>query len=190
MEIEQYMQATEVTELKFPDGLTLNETVITFLSQAAASAVGSGNALDALKKHLVYGKDIGLVIDGQLANEVKLTSEQAEVLHAALGKVTESVEFFDAVIKWVGGGEPDRINLAEEIGDGWWYDMILCRLWNIPPALIMAANIAKLSARYPDKFNKSDALSRDLGNERAVLQEHLGELISNAIHERPTIEKV
>lgn len=184
MEIKDYMGATEATELKFPDGLTLNEVQITFLSQAAASAHNSGNALDALKKHLVYGKDIGLAVDGELADEVKLTSEQAEVLHAALGKVTESIEFFDAVVNWIAGKEPDRVNMAEEVGDGWWYDMILCRLWNIPPGMIMDANIAKLAARYPEKFNQNDALMRDLGNERSVLQEHLGELISNAICKR------
>lgn len=184
MEIEDYMAATEATELKFPDGLRLNDVQITFLSQAAASAHNSGNALDALKKHLVYGKDIGLAVDGELANEVKLTSEQAEILHAALGKVTESIEFFDAVINWIAGKEPDRVNLAEEVGDGWWYDMIVCRLWDIPPGMIMDANIAKLAARYPEKFNKNDALVRDLGNERGVLQEHLGELISNAILKR------
>jgi hypothetical protein len=122
MEIEEYMGATEATELKFPNGLKLNDVQITFLSQAAASAHNSGNALDALKKHLVYGKDIGLAVDGELANEVELTSEQAEILHAALGKVTESIEFFDAVINWIAGKEPDRVNLAEEVGDGWWYD--------------------------------------------------------------------
>jgi hypothetical protein len=184
MEIEEYMGATEATELKFPNGLKLNDVQITFLSQAAASAHNSGNALDALKKHLVYGKDIGLAVDGELANEVELTSEQAEILHAALGKVTESIEFFDAVINWIAGKEPDRVNLAEEVGDGWWYDMILCRLWNIPPGMIMDANIAKLAARYPEKFNQNDALVRDLGNERGVLQEHLGELISHAIQKR------
>ena len=189
MEIEDYMAATEVTELKFPNGLVLNDVQVTFLSQAATNAHNSGLSLDALKKHLIYGKETNLAVDGELAKEVTLTSEQAEILHAALGKVTESIEFFDAVINWIAGKEPDRVNLAEEVGDGWWYDMILCRLWDIPPGMIMDANIAKLAARYPEKFNKNDALVRNLGNERGVLQEHLGELISNAIHKRtePTV---
>jgi hypothetical protein len=35
---------------------------------------------------------------------------------------------------------------------------------------ILATNIAKLEARYPEKFTEEQAINRDLGAERQVLE--------------------
>ena len=42
---------------------------------------------------------------------------------------------------------------------------------NIDPSEIMSSNIAKLKARYPNKFTQEDALNRDLNVERNILEQ-------------------
>jgi NTP pyrophosphatase (non-canonical NTP hydrolase) len=41
----------------------------------------------------------------------------------------------------------------------------------IPIESILIANIAKLKARYPDKFTTEDAINRDLDKERSILEQ-------------------
>jgi hypothetical protein len=135
------------------------------------------------------------------------------LLHAALGIVTEIMEYFD---------NEDEINAKEELGDVYWYVAIaadelgmtfdeikashdgvgttysaigglcdvvkranfygvpfdtetftqwlgltlhwmerICVYENVTPEECMAANIAKLSARFPDKFTTVNAVNRD-----------------------------
>jgi len=47
---------------------------------------------------------------------------------------------------------------------------IVCGLFDIDMGSSLARNIAKLSARYPDKFTEAAALSRDLTAERTALE--------------------
>jgi hypothetical protein len=166
-----------------------------------------------------------------------------DVLHAAMGLVTESAELIDALKKHHAYGRPiDWVNLREEIGDVLWYLPLLCRGLVIDPVAIrsnpagpvlrcapptfddvlkvasglmahasmiltsatgitsmplerttvertlsvldtLAAgylgttldevgeiNIAKLRARYRDKFTTEAALNRNLDAERAILE--------------------
>ncbi len=94
-----------------------------------------------------------------------------DVLHGALGIVTEAAEIADAVKKSIFYGKPfDLINLQEEIGDCFWYLAILAKEAGMSFEDIMAQNIGKLKARYPDKFTEHHALNRDLERERNVLE--------------------
>lgn len=94
-----------------------------------------------------------------------------ELLHAMLGITSESGEIADQFKKHlIYGKDLDEINLMEEIGDLFWYCAILSYHINIPFETIMERNIAKLRARYPDKFTKDSAINRNLENERRILE--------------------
>jgi NTP pyrophosphatase (non-canonical NTP hydrolase) len=93
------------------------------------------------------------------------------ILHGALGIVTEAGEILDAVKKSIFYGKPfDLVNLQEEIGDCFWYLAILAKEAGMSFEDIMQQNINKLRARYPEKFTEEAALNRDLEAERRVLE--------------------
>ena len=101
----------------------------------------------------------------------RLIALAPELLHAMLGIASESGEFVDAFKKHlVYGKELDVVNLEEECGDFFWYVAIFCFFTKTPISTIMERNIAKLRARYPNKFTEHDALNRNLERERAILE--------------------
>jgi NTP pyrophosphatase (non-canonical NTP hydrolase) len=96
------------------------------------------------------------------------------LLHAALGLSTEANEFLDALKKWIFyGKELDEVNLAEELGDGNYYEAIACDELGKSIEEIMIAVIQKLRKRYADKFSESEALTRDLSSERDELEKKI-----------------
>ena len=100
------------------------------------------------------------------------TVENIRLLHALLGLSSEVGEFADALKKHIFYGKPlDKINLSEESGDLMWY---LALAANVPGMLSldesMHRNIAKLKARYGDKFSEYAASNRDLESERKILE--------------------
>lgn len=93
------------------------------------------------------------------------------ILHAAIGLATEAGEVQDALKKHVFYGKPlDTVNIAEELGDIFWYMAIMADALDVSFADIMDKNIAKLKARYGDKFTEGAALNRDIPAERAILE--------------------
>jgi len=103
-----------------------------------------------------------------------LSGFQLDILHAAMGKVTEAGEFMDQLKKHLIYGAPlDHTNLKEEIGDGMWYDALALRKLGSDFETEGRRNIAKLFKRYPDKFDADHAINRDLDGEREVLEEDL-----------------
>ena len=57
-----------------------------------------------------------------------------------------------------------------EMGDLFWYCAIIADQLNINFDEIMEKNIAKLKARYGDKFSETKAEKRDLASERTILE--------------------
>lgn len=94
------------------------------------------------------------------------------ILHAAKGLVTEAGEIEDALKKHVFyGKELDTVNLKEEMGDIFWYLAILAdALGEQSFEAIMETNIAKLKARYGEKFTAEKAVKRNLDVERVILE--------------------
>ncbi len=101
------------------------------------------------------------------------------LLHAFIGLETEVGEILDALKKHIFyGKELDVVNLAEELGDLDWYkaiatDALATMLKRDPYELetsIKQTNIAKLKARFPNKFNSTDAIERNLDVERQILE--------------------
>ena len=93
------------------------------------------------------------------------------LLHAGMGLATESAEFLDALKKAIYyGKELDKVNLAEEMGDILWYCAIVLDELGVSFEEVMEKNIAKLEARYPEKFTEEKAENRDLKTERDILE--------------------
>jgi NTP pyrophosphatase (non-canonical NTP hydrolase) len=120
-------------------------------------------------------------IEQALTTEAPITPElanrlitDARAVHAIFGLATEIGELTDSFKRTIFYGKhADRTNIAEEIGDAFWYLAILCDHVGVSFEQCMVANINKLRARYPNKFTEHDAVNRDLGNERAVLERHV-----------------
>jgi hypothetical protein len=170
----EYRALSERTEKKFPNGRVIKGLAdhIAILNQNATQL---GDALDHIKRHLIYDKALPEHIANTLNPEdkstIKLDQVRAELYHAALGKVTEAIEFYQMVAAAVFEGKSlDAVNAVEEIGDGWWYDQIVLRLLPFSAERVMDANITKLAKRFPDKFSELYAIERDVKAERVILE--------------------
>lgn len=137
------------------------------------NAIRTGSCLDQCKKGLFYGKPLN-------SDELKNSSSMAlpdtslvdrNLLHAAMGVLTEAVELLDAIQSAMKGSSLDRVNLIEEMGDIEWYMAMAYRSIGTTPELVREINIAKLKARFPLKFTETEANQRDLQKERTVLEE-------------------
>lgn len=93
------------------------------------------------------------------------------ILHGGIGICTEAGELLDAMKKCLFYGKDlDLVNLKEELGDLLWYVAVIMRQVGFTFEEVFDVNIAKLRARYPEKFTEYDALNRDLEKEREVLE--------------------
>ena len=141
-----------------------------------------GDSEDKYKKHLFYGKsykephvvDEWSVLDDEQITAIKerFTSQNIRLLHAAMGMITEAVEFKNAVVAHIFEGKDlDVINLGEELSDSFWYSAIAADALGYSSFNeIMETNIAKLKARYGDKFTSEAAVNRNLDKEVEVLK--------------------
>lgn len=106
-------------------------------------------------------------------NPLSTTYEEntARLLHAAIGLVTESGEFIDALKKFLFYGRSlDRVNLKEELGDILWYAAVAMSALDTTFEEEMDRVIRKLRTRYPEKFTTDAAYDRDLFSERNELE--------------------
>ena len=105
--------------------------------------------------------------EGKLLNE-----EEMDLLHAAIGMVTESGEFIDELKKHIYYNKPlDKVNLKEELGDLLWYVALAMRSLNISFEEIMNGNIKKLEIRYPNGVSDFRALNSIIKDEREFLDD-------------------
>lgn len=153
--------------------------------------ISAGEILDQIKKHAFYGKqyDLTSLSTSFFAADIALNSlsleqhivapEEGEVdikidsrvFHAIIGLATESTELCEALLdSLTDESEVDVINLLEELGDLAWYQAVLIDTLGGDWANILNTNIAKLRARYPEKFTSEHAINRDLDTERKILE--------------------
>lgn len=122
--------------------------------------------LDKVKKYAIYNK-----VDSEVASwsqlgvkhyeNLKLTSDQAELLHAAIGIAGEAGELLDAVRKHVFDGQPlDRENVIEELGDLCFYLEAACQAIGVSRVEIEIYNMTKLSKRYEGGYSDQQAQER------------------------------
>lgn len=147
--------------------------------------------LDGMKKALFYGKPFSIEkMEEQFDADIQKAKDREEgegvlylesiphdVLHAAIGLVTEAGELLQAVVTAAtiheGRETPpiDRVNLKEEAGDCLWYLALLSRGAGFSLEEAMLANIKKLAKRYgAGAFDGHEAVTRDLEAERKVLE--------------------
>ena len=99
-----------------------------------------------------------------------------DMLHAAMGMVTEAAEIMDMLKKHIFYGKDlDLVNAEEELGDSNWYQSLMIHSMRLKGHYtdwekIWDKNIEKLKARYGDKFNEEGAINRDLNKEREILE--------------------
>lgn len=97
--------------------------------------------------------------------------ETIRLIHAAMGMVTESAELMDMLKRHLFYGTAiDYVNAKEELGDNQWYVGLAIDILKTTMDDILTLNISKLRLRYPDKFDETAALNRDLSAERELLE--------------------
>ena len=133
-------------------------------------------ALDEVKKSLFYGKPNSFVFIKNRPGQVQWDDQDCmgvdpgahKILHGVLGIATEAGELVEGILK--GGGNIDKTNMLEEVGDLLWYVAILADALGMGIEEAMMVNINKLRKRFPEGFTEHHALNRDLDAERAVLE--------------------
>lgn len=102
----------------------------------------------------------------------KLNTQWSDNMHMLMGMITEVGELVDVYKKHLAYGKDiDLVNVQEELGDLMFYIGGFCDVNGFDLEKILEVNILKLSARYPDKFDKDKAISRNLDKERKILDE-------------------
>lgn len=156
------------------------------LRTVLAEAIEALTKLDKIKKALFYGR--ALPEDFQPQQDLPLSQHEPEtcltlpawfeedkygeyVIHAIIGAATETGELLEALQKVIIKGEAfDEVNMREEVGDVFWYLAALAHTCNFTFEDAQRVNIAKLRARYPNKFTAFDANNRNLNEERRILE--------------------
>lgn len=101
----------------------------------------------------------------------KIDGNILDDIHMVLGMQTEVAEIADVYKKCIAYKKPlDLVNIKEELGDAMWYIANLCNMHGWDLRDILDTNIAKLEARYPEKFTEEQALNRNLSVERQILE--------------------
>lgn len=125
--------------------------------------------LDVYKKKIMYGKD--MQEDEVVTTNLNLKSErQLRLFHGIIGIITEAGELLEALAKNSKGEELDEVNVAEELGDVTWYCALVAKELGVSYEAQLEKNIAKLKARYGEKFTEESAINRDLETERTILE--------------------
>ena len=107
--------------------------------------------------------------------------ESVPLLHSVIGMLTELGEMADCLKKWLWyGQEFDRVNFAEELGDALWYQAVACQNMRIEMETVMEKNIAKLRARFPEKFTNhlAEEKNREREIERQILEKEVNGYLS------------
>lgn len=153
------------------------------------AAMAIGELADLVKKSAFYDKRIDInewnsliskataaisivqTTPGVNVNPIDVGIENTRLFHAGLGMFTESVEMLQAIDTATRNGESvDIVNFGEELGDAEYYQAIAYDELDMDPERVMATTINKLKHRYPDKFDTTKAIIRDVVAERSILE--------------------
>jgi hypothetical protein len=129
------------------------------LAENLYSALRSSARVDSAKKVAIYNKDqvnVPNVFSPTAESFLEMTTEQAALLHAAIGMFGEAGEILDNVLRHIGGAPLDRENAIEESGDLDFYHEDYRRNLGFTEAEARQSNMDKLGKRYPG-FIYSDA---------------------------------
>jgi NTP pyrophosphatase (non-canonical NTP hydrolase) len=89
---------------------------------------------------------------------------EAALTYAAMGMSSEAGEINEILKKVFYHGHPmdeaTKTHLKKELGDAAWYWVAAVWAAGFDPADVLATNIAKLRARYPEGFSTERSLNR------------------------------
>lgn len=109
---------------------------------------------------------------GQETCRSRIWNREIRLLHGLMGLCTEAGEAQDALKRTIFYGVPlDEVNLAEEVGDLFWYCAEILNTLDVNVEEVMQKNIDKLKERFPESFNSESALNRNLEQERKALED-------------------
>lgn len=178
MNLQEYIQNAIRTESynahnkEDPESISFDKSYLIELLYTFAQA---GGHLDDVKKYIFYRRP-PKVLSFDEERETTLNINR-RIFHAVLGIATEATEAVEALADHLKGDRPlDIVNLREEMGDLCWYMAIFYDAlrelgfdgsWEGD----LEKNIAKLRARYPEKFTTEQAINRDTVNERSIYED-------------------
>lgn len=183
---------------------TLHEGVPAKLIAAGLEQIAHEiSRMDKIKKFMFYGRqndglmavcEAGRMLYPESGHDIKFDKlvpgksreDAIRIFHGIIGIITEAGELAEALGKAIQDETPlDLTNVSEEIGDGLWYDAAVLRVLGTTFDSVQRTNIAKLRARFPNKFNEHDANNRNLKGERKILESGGG---MNALHHQAHCE--
>ena len=170
-----------------------------FHTGVPAMLVGTGleaisreiTGLDHIKKFMFYGREneglnriteVARVMHPDSCHDIDFASllpnkskeDAVRIFHGIIGIITEAGELAEALAQAIVTGEQlDLTNVAEEVGDNQWYAAAILRVLGTTFDDVQRTNIAKLRARFPNKFTEFDANHRNLDAERAILEKKI-----------------
>lgn len=187
MDLQQFTKDAIRTESQIAsiktDAVTLKR-VLEILTSA-------GNLLDMIKKNVFYSKPIDSDKWNAYSNQLVEVSNalnrgeyvglqhpeeiaiNPRIFHGIIGMATESTELLEALLSVLNGENIDAVNIGEELFDTCWYIAILMDTLGFEWDPVLDAGIKKLKARYPEKFDSSQAINRNLDVERNVLEQNI-----------------
>lgn len=197
MELTQYIDWSERTEKKFPDGAHLPQAKMELLHAALGVAGEAAELIAALDDPrgvdwINVAEEIGdyvwflamltrhldlRVDEAELATEALSPARASSPPHMALAKALtrHAGEIVDTIKRWViYQAELDRQRLEAEVLEAWYMATSAATVagWSLDS--ITDTNIAKLwEKRYPDGYNDVQANLRDLRSERDTLESSL-----------------
>lgn len=126
--------------------------------------------------HPTKNKNKGIHMDIKTYSELALRTYKDmgnpihNAMHMASGIAGESGEIIDIVKKSFAYGKAlDRDHLIEEIGDEMWYLNGILHVLGTTWDEVLAKNIAKLQARYPEGYTDYAATNRDKVAEKEAM---------------------
>lgn len=143
------------------------ERKVVLLSEATAM-INQADKLDRAKKQAIYNKALGIRAVGldlsasTPLTRAKLTPEQADLLHMAVGIAGEAGELLHAVMSHILNDEPiDYENVIEELGDIEFFMEGFRQNQGITREETISQNISKLSTRYSEgSYSDTQAQTR------------------------------
>lgn len=94
-----------------------------------------------------------------------------DVLHGAIGVITEAGEVAEYLLRWAEGNPFDRVNVLEESGDLSWYIVRSLRGIGVTREQSDRTNIDKLRGRHGAAFDVFRDANRDLTAEHSKLED-------------------
>lgn len=146
----------------------------------------------------VAPRSVETLADQYLSNDPAMLPTR--LIHACIGITKEGGELLSVLEKWLYFGKPFTMDelkqrYKDELGDVLWYVAEACNALGLDMGEVMLANVAKLKARYPEKFSEERAADENRNRqaeEEAVraknIREHISELGSTAKAVRKAVQ--